>query len=256
MNLLKANPPKERVVVLSMKRLLLVLVILFVADSARSQMEFTPSGFGKPQVGFSQKTYDFNSQAIGSSNCINLPLVNQTDRSCLLTALRSNLGVYTIVSPAEEMLPIQIPAGGTMYLSVCFAPIESRNYNGRITAVFSDDSTQLVVTGSGIVLKQEIKPTANDLRVKPKKKGSREFIFEVDLMASSSIELTVSDPLGKAVKSYTNGELKAAGPYQFTFEGVDGNGDVLPAGKYYVKLTVGDFKSTKTIEIPQLKRKK
>lgn len=239
-----------------MKRFLLVLVVLVVAGNAHSQMEFTPSGFGQPQVAFSQKTYDFNSQSLGSSNCVDLPLVNQTDRPRLITALRSNLGVYTIVSPAEEMLPIQLPAGGTMYLSVCFAPIEARNYNGRITAVFSEDSTQLVVTGSGVVLKPEIKPTKTDLRVQQKKKGSREFIFEVDLAETSAIELTVSDPLGKTVKSYTNGELKSAGPYQFTFQGVDGNGNPLPAGKYYVKLAVGDFKLSKSIEITETKKKK
>jgi hypothetical protein len=231
-----------------MKSLLFFLLLLSSAP-ALAQVNFNAGGLGQPEVVFTQGNYDFNAEQVGKSNCVNLPLVNQSDRPRLLTALRSNLGAFTISSPAEEMLPLQLPPGGTMYVSVCFKPEAERNYNGRISAVYGHDSATMVVTGSGLIITQSKPITSYDLRVEKKNGSQRDFILNVDLLDATSIELTVSDALGKTVRSYTKGEVKAAGPYQFTFDGTDGNNSPLPFGKYFVKLIAKDFKSTKSIEI-------
>ena len=231
-----------------------VLLTATLSLSAYAQNNRATGIFGKAEVAFGQTTFDFNMQGINVPNCINIPLSNRTDRAQLLKELRSDLGVFTISSPAEEMLPIEIQPGGTMYVAVCFRPTEVKSYQGAITAVFQEDSSVMEVTGGGIYIEPVKIPTKDDLRIVPAKGTGHDFIFEVDLAKSMSIELTVSDALGNQIKSFTYGEIKQAGPYKFAYNCRDYEGKPLPNGKYFVKLATMDFKSTKSFEL-NVKRK-
>ncbi len=230
-----------------------IALFLFVGD-ASAQNNRAVGIFGKAEVAFGQTTFDFNMQGINVPNCINIPLSNRTDRVQRLKELRSDAGVFTISSPAEEMLPIEIQPGGTMYVAVCFRPTEVKSYEGAITAVFDTDSSVMAVTGGGILIEPVKIPTKDDLRIVPAKGTGHDFIFEVDLAKSMSIELTVTDALGNQIKSFTYGEIKQAGPYKFAYNCRDYEGKPLPNGKYFVKLATLDFKSTKSFEI-NVKRK-
>jgi hypothetical protein len=227
-------------------------VLIFLATCAvtlRAQSGEPVRLFGQQEIAFAQTSFDFNAQGIGMPNCINIPLINRTDRPRLLTALRSNNSAFTISSPAEEMLPIEIQPGGTMFVNICFRPMKEMSYAAKISAVFGTDSSELAVLGGGIKVEPIKIPAKDDLRVSRKKDSKTEFVFEVDLARSSAIELTVSDALGTPLKSFTYGEIKQAGPYRFTFNGRDSNGRPLEKGKYYVKLATMDFKATKIFEV-------
>lgn len=212
--------------------------------------------FGQAEIAFAQKSFDFSAQGVGTPNCINIPVINRTDRPRLLTALRSNNAVFTISSPAEEMLPIEIQPGSTMFVNVCFIPREETKYTGAISAVFGTDSSLLAVNGGGIRIEPLKIPTKDDLRVSRKKDSKTVYTFEVDLAKPSVIELVVFDELGKPLKSYTYGEIKQAGPYRFTFNCRDSNGKPLAKGKYYVKLATADHKQTRSFEIGEAKKVK
>lgn len=233
-----------------------LLAVSLIVTPAIAQNNRATGIFGKAEAAFGQTSFDFNMQGINVPNCINIPLSNRTDKVQLLKELRSDLGVFTISSPAEEMLPIEIQPGGTMYVAVCFRPTAVKSYEGKITAVFGSDSSVMSVTGGGIYLEPVKIPTKDDLRVVPAKGTGHDFIFEVDLAKSMSIELTVCDALGNQIKSFTYGEIKQAGPYKFAYNCRDFQGKPLPNGKYYVKLATMDFKSTKSFEINVPRRKK
>lgn len=234
------------------------LAVSVLAFEATAQNNRATGIFGAAEVAFGQTSFDFNTQGIGVPNCINIPLTNRTAQAQTLKELRSNLGVFTISSPAEEMLPIEIQPGGTMYVAVCFRPTEVKNYDGKITAVFGSDSSVLEVVGGGIHVDPVKIPTRDDLRVVPAKGTGHDFTFEVDLSHSMAIELTVTDELGTLLKSYTFGEIKQAGPYKFAFNCRDPKGNALPNGKYYVKLATIDYKETIPFEInvPRKAKKK
>lgn len=234
-----------------------VLAVSLLAFDASAQNNRATGIFGQAEVAFGQSSFDFNTQGVGVPNCINIPLTNRTDKPQSLKELRSNLGVFTISSPAEEMLPIEVQPGGTMYVAVCFRPTDVKNYAGKITAVFGNDSTVMEVTGGGIHIDPVKIPTKDDLRVVAAKGTGHDFVFEVDLSHSMAIELTVTDALGTLLKSYTFGEIKQAGPYKFAFNCRDPKGNALPNGKYYVKLATIDYKETIPFEInvPRTKRR-
>jgi hypothetical protein len=235
------------------------LAVSVITLDASAQNNRTTGIFGAATIAFGQESFDFSTQGIGIPNCINIPIGNKTDQVQILKEIRSNLGVFTISSPAEEMLPIEIQPGGALYVAVCFRPTEAKAYTGKITAVFGSDSSVLAVSGGGIHVEKIKIPTKEDLRVVPAKGTGHDFTFEVDLPRSMVIDLQVTDELGNIVKgNFTYGEIKQPGPYKFSFNCRDQQGNALPNGKYYVKFSTIDFRTTKSfvINVPRKKQKK
>lgn len=244
-----------------MKSLLFVLLVapsVLVAQSQQDPQVMDPrmlhlmrdggSALRGGVIQWSQSVFNFNSQTVAVEKCVNIPILNATDRPRLLTALYSTDRSFNISSPAEEMLPMTIEPMGSMKIAVCFRPSDLKKFSGRITAVFGTDSTSLSVEGIGIKPVVGPKPPAQTgLEIAGGKK--RSWVFSVDIAQPSQISLTVVDALGRTVRSLSGSEIKAAATYKFDFDGKDDKGNKLAAGTYYVKLSATDQRISKTLKI-------
>ena len=241
-----------------MKILPLVAIFVLSAATASAQPghDQPVNLFGNAKVEFAQTSFDFNTQGIGRPNCINIPIVNKTGEVQRLVDIYSSSEGFSVSSPSDMMLPIEIQPGGTLYASLCFRPMEERNYSGVYVAKFEKDSSVMTVTGGGMKVEPIRIPTRDTLRVIKKKEAKNQYIFEVDLSTQSKIELIVSDALGNELKSYTFGEIKYPGPYRFNFNGVDKQGNPLDAGTYYVKLETINYKGSKSFPIEGTPKRK
>jgi outer membrane protein assembly factor BamB len=70
--------------------------------------------------------------------------------------------------------------------------------------------------------------------------------FNITLDRSLFVSVIIYDELGKAVKTFSNKTI-AQGNYQFTWNGTDNSGNIVPQGVYYCRILAGNTSVTKKL---------
>lgn len=254
-------------------RTILIAAPFVLGSAAYAQQPFnsttntsTPGLIGPP-VQFERDLMDFNSQGLDQENCVNLSLVNRTDRPRALTGLYSaDPAHYKIASPTSAMLPITIGPYSSMYVAICFKTSRPGQYNSRVVAVFNSDSAVLQVHGMGLgdspALQDQFHSFETDLRVSedftlhPKKAAVKNVSLMVDpksklpqntiylsLNSQSGVTLVLTDALGKVVRKFFDNEGKAMGEYAVMFDGRDQNEKPLEPGGYVLRAEIKDLQT-------------
>lgn len=191
-------------------------------------------------LAFERPKLDFAPQSVGIENCDNVSLTNTTDHPRLLTQLRSlDPRHFKISSPNQEMLPITVGANTSFYINVCFKAEETKPYASTLIAIFQTDTVRLSVSGKGLVPPEVVKlpEEAAITEVTYKKKIWK---FRYGLKTRAYAKLALENVKGQTVKTFPSEELKTAGYYELTFNGVGDNGKKIDKGMYILRLEAVD----------------
>jgi len=242
---------------LRLTTLLSLALVCFTAALAHAQQPTRPFTFERPM-------HNFASQGLNQENCINISLLNNTDKPRKMTELMTEDDEhYKITSPSQSMLPITLPAYSTMYVAVCFTATAQGAYHSKLYAIFDRDTATLELIGEGMgdapmppMGMAPVKSYQNDLKVsnlftlgkvkkirlsKANKKDLPPNKIYVSLASQSAVTVLLTNSLGSTVRKYFDNEGKAAGEYEFEFDGKDTFDQPLPAGNYYVRAEIKDL---------------
>lgn len=73
--------------------------------------------------------------------------------------------------------------------------------------------------------------------------------FDLDLSESAPIELRLFDARGRRVRTLHNGTVLPAGPQDVVWDGLDDDGERLPAGQYFARLEVRGLRKSHVITL-------
>jgi hypothetical protein len=214
-------------------------------------MQVTPKGptfvaidappAGPPSLGLNVSELKFGSQGVGVESCMYVTITNTTQSVVSLSTIYTDdQTAYTIPSPAQKMLPMNIQPKVPLKISVCFKPQKVGEYKSHLTIKTTKDSVTIPINGKGIKPEDVAKLPKTDLIVtKGKKKGN--WNIKLQLVTPAKITLQLFDDLGVMQAAFLNGDFKNEGVYEIPFDGLDKAKQKLPAGKYYLRCVIEDI---------------
>ncbi|MEI8134297.1 MAG: hypothetical protein WCH46_04345 [bacterium] len=241
-----------------MKFILRNIFVLLIALLATYSTIVAQKNAKPPALTISVPQIRFGAQAVGIESCIKISITNPGNVTQKILQLNTeNDRIYSIPSPSQQMLPMNIQPHQTLEISVCFKPVKFGEFPSRLVVRTASDSTIIPISGKGMKTEDISKLPKNDLTIiKPSKKGKGEWTFKLRLISSSKISLQLFDDLGVMCASILNSDLKNEGVYELPFDGLDKQGKKLPSGTYYLRCTIEDIvranqmmKFTKVVEI-------
>ena len=173
-----------------------VVVFLALATMLGCQALSSSSPDPQPRNGLnlSNSSLDFGSVAVGDSKTLTVTLVNDTSASVTLMSAAISKAAFTLSAPT---LPVTIPAGQSLPLSITFAPKSTGNITALLTIQSDQPEISLPLSGNGV--------TAGQLTANP---SSLSF-GNVQLGTSQSLSVTLTNSGGSDV---TITQATATGP--------------------------------------------
>jgi hypothetical protein len=181
----------------------------------------------------------FGSQATGVESCLQVTITNISQAAQTITKLfTGDEKHYTIPSPSQKMLPVNIQPHSNLVLSLCFKPEKPGQFKTRLVITTPQDSLVLPVDGKGIKPEDVGKLPKMEFSVSKTKKKNHEWTLRYVLVAQSKITLQLLDDLGATKVIFLNGAFKNEGVYEMQFDETDKGKQKLPPGKYYVRCQI------------------